>query len=154
MDGFGVTKVITMDDVRCPGDMRRQVISCQCIDYLVWLCVCAILYSYSKDGLLINNIYIYNHLDIIKGCVLIKKWFSCLTYHEIFWTWSPFGKFLSWHPLRLLHLVSSNFLKHAPLVVGDMTFLLLLISPWTKWPPSHRRHFQMHFREWNELHFD
>ena len=22
------------------------------------------------------------------------------------------------------------------------------ISPWTKWPPFHRRHFQMHFREW------
>ena len=27
--------------------------------------------------------------------------------------------------------------------------LLQRISPWAKWPPFRRRHFQMHFREWN-----
>ena len=26
--------------------------------------------------------------------------------------------------------------------------------PWTKWPPFRRRHFQMHFHEWNVLHLD
>ena len=28
------------------------------------------------------------------------------------------------------------------------------ISPWTKWPPFHRQHFQMHFHEWKFLYFD
>ena len=30
----------------------------------------------------------------------------------------------------------------------------LLISPWTKWPPFHRRHFQMYFHELKFFYFD
>ena len=29
-----------------------------------------------------------------------------------------------------------------------------LISPWTKWMPFPRQHFQMHFHEWKVLYFD
>ena len=29
-----------------------------------------------------------------------------------------------------------------------------LISPWTKWPPFHRRYFQVHFCEWKILYLD
>ena len=28
------------------------------------------------------------------------------------------------------------------------------ISPWTKWPPFRRGHFQLHFHEWKVLYFD
>ena len=28
-----------------------------------------------------------------------------------------------------------------------------LISPWTKWPPFHRWHFQVHFYEWKFVYF-
>ena len=30
----------------------------------------------------------------------------------------------------------------------------LLIYSWTKWPPFHRQHFQMHFPKWKSLNFD
>ena len=32
--------------------------------------------------------------------------------------------------------------------------LYQLISPWTKWPPFRKRHFQTHFHELNILYFD
>ena len=44
-------------------------------------------------------------------------------------------------------------IKCGPFIGGVCTFKCItlmshwyeLISPWTKWPPFHRRHFQMHF---------
>ena len=106
------------------GDMRQQIISCRCIDYVGWLCVYVILYKphYGRFNYPQNT---YNRWKIIIDCALIYKWFSGLIYHEITQTWSPFGSLVSWDPLSLLLLVSCDFLKHAPLVVGDMTFLLL-----------------------------
>ena len=51
--------------------------------------------------------------------------------------------------LEMEYLLDCRRFNEWPSMPPATLFSIKLTSPWTKWPPFHRRYFQIHFPEWN-----
>ena len=103
--------------------------------------------------------------------LMLIKLHDAISWHHR--TWSTLVQVMAWcltapsHYLNQCWLIISEFSWHL-LSSGqfhrkcskksflDVSLKIInwLISPWTKWPPSSGRHFQMHFLEWKCINFD
>ena len=93
----------------------------------------------SADRRCTNYIWVINNFIANQGASCIRG----LRVLSLVCSWIPssiFFKVASWHGGSHIAQVS----RKQP----------YLISPWTKWPPFHRRRFHMHFHEENVLYFD